>query len=124
MLRTARRLGGPAAGRGGPRSIVTDPVLQAPGMTVTVLSEDNLVLAGPGAAAAQAPLVARLVFRDRFSPAARSLSHSITFPTMRLGNAKSDLDDIVRLFREDRGRVHADDRVVVRPSDRQVDDEE
>ncbi|MEU0241296.1 hypothetical protein ABZ234_26740 [Nocardiopsis sp. NPDC006198] len=124
MLRTARRLGGPAAERGGPRSIVTDLVLQAPGMTVTVLSEDNLVLAGLGVAAAQAPLVARLVFRDRFSPAARSLSHSITFPTMRLGNAKSDLDDIVRLFREDRGRVHADDRVAGRPSDQQVNDEE
>lgn len=124
MLRTARKLGGPAAGRGGPCSVVTDLVLQAPGMTITVLSEDNLVLAGLGVAAAQAPMVARLVFRDRFSPAARSLSHSITFPTLRLGNAKSDLDTVVRLFRESRGRVGADDRAARRPSDQQLHDEE
>ncbi|WP_329281314.1 hypothetical protein [Streptomyces sp. NBC_00691] len=96
MLRTARATSG--SGNGFARDIVSVLVIEAGGVALQVTSgEEVSLLAGSIQllTAAAGALTIRLEFRDRGSKGRRGgLGHSLTLPTLRLGNLKRDWEAI------------------------------
>ncbi|MCX4982421.1 hypothetical protein [Streptomyces sp. NBC_00572] len=96
MLRTARATSG--SGSGFARDIVSVLVIEAGGVALQVTSgEEVSLLAGSIQllTAAAGALTIRLEFRDKGAKGRRGgLGHSLTLPTLRLGNLKRDWEAI------------------------------
>jgi hypothetical protein len=118
MLRAARRI--MRGGRSSRRDIRMELTMTMPGAGISVFAEDTLILGGAVATAAVSPLVIRLLFRDRIASPRHGLTHSITFPVLRLRNARKDLEEILRVFRAEYGKVSTGDSHGHRAADRQA----
>ncbi|SEC86662.1 hypothetical protein [Streptomyces sp. TLI_105] len=101
MLKAARATSS-AAGGGYTRDIVTALVVEAGGVALQITSgEEVSLMAGvvQGLTAAAGALTIRLEFFDRGAKGRRGgLGHSLTLPTLRLGNLKRDWKAIVGAY--------------------------
>ncbi|MBT2457954.1 hypothetical protein [Streptomyces sp. ISL-86] len=101
MLRAARKTSRSADGFR--REIATVLVLESAGIALEVVAGQTPSVPEAALAllvATAGPLTVRLQFRDRGGAGGlgRGLSHSVTFPALRLGNLKKDWDTILRVL--------------------------
>ncbi|MFD7441565.1 hypothetical protein [Streptomyces sp. NPDC059909] len=100
MLRRARKVS--RSQQGFQREIVAAVVLESAGISLQITGGEEVSLLGGSiqlATAAAGAVAIRLEFRERGGRGGRSgLSHSVTLPTLRLGNLKKDWGTILRVY--------------------------
>ncbi|MFI1400058.1 hypothetical protein [Streptomyces sp. NPDC020681] len=102
MLRTARKVSGTQTGF--QREIVAAVVLESAGISLQITGGEEVSLLAGGiqmATAAAGAVAIRLEFRERGrggKSGRAGLSHSVTLPTLRLGNLKKDWATILRVY--------------------------